>query len=90
MSCHVIPQVVPEVGFPAHATSLLLGRPDLGAPDVPAPTKLADTWGVHRECLDVSSEDVYRVVGTLLAELADVFPDEYGTYTRNRPVASDL
>lgn len=54
-----------------------LGRPDLGAADVPAPSKLADTWGVHKECLDVSSEGVYTAVGTLLTELADVFPDEY-------------
>ena len=70
-------RIVPEVGFPAHATALLLARPDLGPPDTPAPRALADTWGVHMTCLDVSNEDVYQVVATLFEELALIFPDEY-------------
>ena len=69
-------RVVPEVGFPAHATSLLLARPDLGPPDTTAPSALADTWGVHQTCLDVRNEEVYKVVSTLFEELAAVFPDE--------------
>ena len=69
-------RIVPEVGFPAHVTALLLARPDLGPPDTPAPTALADTWGVHMTCLDVSNEAVYEVVTTLFEELAAIFPDE--------------
>lgn len=69
-------RIVPEVGFPAHVTPLLLARPDLGPPDTPAPTALADTWGVHMTCLDVSNEVVYDVVTTLFEELAAIFPDE--------------
>ena len=51
-------RVVPEVTLPAHATALLLAKPELAPPDTPTPTALAETWGVHKLCLDVSSEEV--------------------------------
>ena len=34
-------RVVPEVTLPAHATALLLAKPELAPPDTPTPTALA-------------------------------------------------
>ena len=62
-------RVVPEVTLPAHATALLLAKPELAPPDTPTPTALAETWGVHKLCLDVSSEEVRPIFSfCLLAE----------------------
>ncbi len=66
-------RIVPELDMPGHVTALLAAHPQLGSGATVETTR----FGVHEACLDPSRESVYEVLGRLLAEVADVFPDRY-------------
>jgi hexosaminidase len=68
-------RVVPEFDIPGHATSWLVGHPELGS--APGPYALARRWGVFNPVLDPTNEEVYRVLDGFLGEMAALFPDEY-------------
>jgi hexosaminidase len=66
-------RVMPELDMPGHTTSWLCAYPEWGCrPVVPS-----DRFGVHQACLDPSRPAVRAAVKTLLAELAECFPDRY-------------
>ena len=69
-------RVVPELDMPGHVTSWLAAHPEwgLGNPDA---AKASRHFGVHRAALDPAKPAVQAAIGTLLAELADIFPDEF-------------
>lgn len=70
-------RVVPELDVPGHATSWLAVHPEWavsGSASVSGPSK---RFGVHEACLDPDNQAVVDAVGTILGELARVFPDEY-------------
>jgi hexosaminidase len=66
-------RVVPELDMPGHVTSWLTAYPEWGC----QPCTPSTRFGVHAACLDPTNPAVDAAVGTLLGELAEVFPDEY-------------
>lgn len=72
-------RVVPELDMPAHTASWGLAQPELV---VACPRRIADDaegieHGVNKVSLNPLSEEVYSLIGSLLAELATIFPDDY-------------
>ena len=65
-------RVVPELDMPGHTTCWLAAYPNWSLYEV-APTK---RFGVHKGCLNPTVDETYEVIATLLAEFAEVFPDE--------------
>ena len=68
-------RVVPEFDVPGHATSWLVGHPELGS--APGPYGIERSWGIFDPTIDPTREDVYRFFDTFLGEMAALFPDAY-------------
>jgi len=68
-------RVVPEFDMPAHSTSWFVGYPELAS--APGPYEIARHWGVHDPCMDPTREETYAFVEAFLAEMKDLFPDDY-------------
>ncbi|HUG53717.1 MAG TPA: beta-N-acetylhexosaminidase [Vicinamibacteria bacterium] len=68
-------RVYPEFDLPGHATSWLVGHPELGA--APGPFALIREWGIFDNVVDPSREEVYTFLDTFFAEMAALFPDAY-------------
>jgi hexosaminidase len=68
-------RVVPEFDIPGHATSWVVGYPELAS--APGPYVVERKWGVFDPVLDPTNEDVYRVLDGFLGEMAELFPDAY-------------
>lgn len=68
-------RVVPEFDIPGHATSWLVGYPELGS--APGPYVIERKWGVFNPVLDPTNEEVYRLLTGFLGEMAALFPDPY-------------
>ncbi len=64
-------RIVPELDMPGHVTSWLAAYPEWGC----GPVKASRRFGVHKACLDPSREEIYEVIGGLLEEVAEIFPD---------------
>nr|WP_154324472.1 family 20 glycosylhydrolase [Pantoea sp. 201603H] len=68
-------RVIPELDLPGHASALAVAMPELIS--APGPYKMERGWGVFQPLLDPSNEQVYRVIDTLIGEMAAIFPDAY-------------
>src|SRR5919107_1717797 len=68
-------RVVPEFDMPGHATSWLVGHPELGS--APGPYTIERGAGIFEPALDPTREEVYKFLDTFLGEMATLFPDEY-------------
>ena len=68
-------RIVPEIDIPGHATSWLVAHPEWGSEPVDPSTQT--DFGALKACLDPSKDVVIDAVKTILAEVIDVFPDEY-------------
>jgi hexosaminidase len=68
-------RVVPEFDVPGHATSWLVGYPELGS--APGPFELIRTWGIFDNCLDPTRDAVYAFLDGFFGEMAALFPDRY-------------
>ena len=68
-------RVVPEIDLPGHATSWLVAYPHLAA--TPGPFELRRSAGIATVALDPTNPEVYEVVGDVLADVAELFPDRY-------------
>jgi hexosaminidase len=68
-------RVVPEFDVPGHATSWLVGYPELGS--AAGPFSLVRTWGIFDNALDPTRDEVYAFLDSLLGEMAALFPDAY-------------
>lgn len=68
-------RIVPEFDIPGHATSWLVGYPELAS--APGPYALERKWGIFNPVLDPTNEEVYRVLDGFLGEMAALFPDPY-------------
>lgn len=66
-------RVVPEFDVPGHATSWLVGHPELGS--APGPYAIRRHWGVAEAALDPTNEQVYVLLAGFLGEMAEIFPD---------------
>jgi hexosaminidase len=68
-------RVVPEFDLPAHATSWLVGYPQLGSGT--GPYALAREYGIHDATLDPTREEVYEFLDSFFGEMARLFPDAF-------------
>jgi hexosaminidase len=68
-------RVVPEFDMPGHATSWLVGYPDLAA--APGPYEIERHWGVFDPVMDPTNEALYPLLDGFLGEMAGLFPDAY-------------
>jgi hexosaminidase len=68
-------RVIPEFDMPGHATAILVAYPELAS--APGPYQIERSWGVFDPCMDPSSKKLYAFLNSFIAEMADIFPDEY-------------
>jgi hexosaminidase len=68
-------RVMPEFDLPGHATSWLVGHPELGS--APGPYQIERRNGIFDPALDPTREEVYRFLEGFFTEIAALFPDEY-------------
>ncbi len=68
-------RVMPEFDMPGHATSWVVGYPEIAS--APGPYEIERKPGVFDPTLDPTNEKTYELVGTFLGEMASIFPDEY-------------
>jgi hexosaminidase len=68
-------RVIPEFDIPGHATSWLVGYPELGS--APGPYKIERGAGIFEPALDPAREQTYKFLEGFLGEMAALFPDAY-------------
>ncbi|HLJ48622.1 MAG TPA: family 20 glycosylhydrolase [Bryobacteraceae bacterium] len=68
-------RVIPEFDMPGHATSWLVGYPELAS--APGPYRIERTWGVFEPTIDPTRESTYEFLDRFIGEMAALFPDEY-------------
>ena len=68
-------RVIPEFDIPGHATSWLVGHPELGS--APGPYRIERQPGIFEPVLDPTREEVYEFLDVFLGEMASLFPDAY-------------
>jgi hexosaminidase len=68
-------RVVPEFDMPGHATSWLVGHPELGS--APGPYQIERRAGIFEPALDPTREEVYTFLDKFFGEMAALFPDAY-------------
>ncbi len=68
-------RVVPEFDIPGHATSWLVGYPELGS--APGPYEIERGWGIFDPCLNPANPEVYVFLEKLFDEMTALFPDAY-------------
>jgi hexosaminidase len=68
-------RVVPELDVPGHATSWLVGHPELAS--APGPYSIERRWGIFEPTLDPTRKETYRFLDHLFGEMAKLFPDPY-------------
>ena len=68
-------RVVPEFDMPGHATSWLVGHPELASQ--PGPYAIERRWGIFDPALDPTNDAVYELLDGFLGEMAALFPDPY-------------
>ncbi|TAL38999.1 MAG: beta-N-acetylglucosaminidase [Spirochaetes bacterium] len=67
--------VVPEIEMPGHCQAVLAAYPELSCTG--GPFKVSARWGIHRDVFCAGSEDTFRFLGDVLAEVAAMFPGKY-------------
>ena len=68
-------RVIPEVDIPGHATSWLVGYPELGS--APGPYKIERAAGIFEPALDPTRDQTYKFLDGFFGEMAALFPDAY-------------
>jgi hexosaminidase len=68
-------RVIPEFDMPGHATSWLVGHPELGS--APGPYKIERKAGIFDPAFDPTREELYKFLDTFFGEMAALFPDAY-------------
>jgi hexosaminidase len=68
-------RVVPEFDIPGHATSWLVGYPQLAS--APGPYQIERNWGVFDPTMDPTRESTYQFLDTFIGEMAALFPDQF-------------
>ena len=68
-------RVMPEFDIPGHATSWLVGYPELGS--APGPYKIERAAGIFEPALDPTREQTYKFLDDFFGEMAALFPDAY-------------
>ncbi|MGF1755079.1 beta-N-acetylhexosaminidase [Vibrio makurazakiensis] len=67
-------RVIPEINLPSHASQVVKAYPNLGSGDAKDYQGTIE-WGVFPPLLDPTNPDVYEFVDQIVAEMAEIFPD---------------
>jgi hexosaminidase len=67
--------VIPEFDLPGHATSWLVGYPELASG--PGPYQIERKFGIFDAVMDPTREETYTFLDGFFGEMAALFPDEY-------------
>lgn len=68
-------RVVPEFEMPGHSTAWLVAYPELSSGKPPA--GIRREFGIADYAIDPTREETYTFLATFLAEMAEIFPDQY-------------
>lgn len=68
-------RVVPEFDLPGHATSWLVGYPELAS--APGPYSIERKWGIFDPTFDPTNEYTYKFLEEFFKEMSTLFPDNY-------------
>jgi hexosaminidase len=68
-------RIVPEFDMPGHATSWLVGYPQLGSRS--GSFAIVPGYGVFHDLMDPAKESTYRFLDGFIGEMAALFPDAY-------------
>src|SRR6202166_1418247 len=68
-------RMVPEFDMPGHSTAWFAGYPELASGS--GPYAIERKWGVFDPAMDPASENTYKFLDELIAEMAKLFPDNY-------------
>jgi hexosaminidase len=68
-------RVMPEFDMPGHATSWLVGYPELGS--APGPYTIERKAGIFEPVFDPTREELYRFLDGFFTEMAGLFVDDY-------------
>jgi hexosaminidase len=68
-------RVMPEFDIPGHATSWLVGHPELAS--APGPYTIERRAGIFEPALDPTRDQTYKFLDVFLGEMAALFPDAY-------------
>jgi hexosaminidase len=68
-------RVMPEFDIPGHATSWLVGYPEMAS--APGPYKIERGAGIFEPALDPTRDQTYKFLDGFLGEMAALFPDAY-------------
>lgn len=68
-------RIVPEFDVPGHATSWLVGYPELAS--APGPYQIERKWGVFVPTMDPTNDQVYEFLDRFIGEMASLFSDDY-------------
>jgi hexosaminidase len=68
-------RVVPEFDVPGHATSWLVGYPQLAS--APGPYQIERNWGVFDPTMDPTRDSTYQFLDAFIGEMAALFPDRF-------------
>jgi len=68
-------RVVPEFEMPGHSTAWLVAYPELSSGKPPA--GIRREFGIADYAIDPTREETYKFLTSFLAEMAEIFPDQY-------------
>jgi hexosaminidase len=68
-------RVIPEFDLPGHATSWLVGYPELAS--APGPYKSERSWGIFEPTMNPAREETYAFLDGFIGEMAALFPDPF-------------
>ncbi|MEN3332681.1 MAG: hexosaminidase [Blastocatellia bacterium] len=68
-------RVMPEFDMPGHATSWLVGYPELGS--APGPYTIERKAGIFEPAFDPTREELYKFLDGFFTEMAGLFVDDY-------------
>lgn len=68
-------EIIPEVEFPGHSTSLLAAYPEYGC--TKGPYTVETRWGIFDDVLCLGNDKVFDLYKTILTKITKLFPSEY-------------
>ncbi len=68
-------RVIPEIDVPGHATAILTAMPQLASKDTTY--TLERNAGIFSPVLDPTNPETYKVLGDVIGEMSELFPDKY-------------
>ena len=68
-------RIVPEFDMPGHATSWLVGYPELASG--PGPYEIVRNWGIFDPAMDPTRASTYSWLDGFIGEMTALFPDAY-------------